>query len=163
MEKDWRTQYATNVGPYESAPLTIRKLATGKSSEVSDAQIANAFTKPTAETKKVILDLGPERGKKILYSALQKVPPNDAEGLANTILDLKRTKGYDQFIDEGMERWATNTLKHIGRANFIKKSLASAGGAAAGSTVFGPLGGMVGAAAPWGYKGAKYLAEKLRK
>lgn len=163
LEKEWRTKYAQGVGKYESAPLTMRKLAEGRWSEVSGDQVAKLFTKPTKETMQILKDLGPSAAKNILYNALQKVPLNDAEGMANTILDLKRTKGYDTFVTPEMEKWANSMLKQIRYGGAIKKGLTSVGGIAAGSALFGPMGGAVGLTAPWLWKGGKIIAEKLRK
>ncbi len=163
LEKEWRTKYAKGVGKYENAPLTMRKLAEGRWSEVSDAQLAKLFTKPTKETMQILKDLGPSAGKNILYNALQKVPLNDAEGMANTLLDLKRTKGYDEFVTPQMEEWANKMLKQVRYGSAIKKGLTSIGAATAGAAMLGPFGGVAGASAPWLWKGGKMIAEKLRK
>lgn len=168
LENEFRTKYAKNVGKYEDAPLAMRKLAEGRSSEVTGAQVAKLFTNPTKETMKILQDVGPEAGKNILYLALQKVPINDAEGLANTLLDLKRTKGYDQFIDEHMEQWANNMLKHVRNAKYIRGAMKAGGGFAAGTAIGGPIGGAVGAAAPFVAPvmkdyGGKILSKVLKK
>lgn len=171
LENEFRTKYATGVGKYEDAgdgaKNVIRKLAKGKASEVSSAQIGRVFTRPTQQVKDILTDLGPSAGRNILYNALQKVPVGDAEGMANTILDLRRTKGYDQFVTPEMESWANNMLTHVSRANLIKRSLGSLGGAVAGSAALGPVGGMIGLGAPWAYQGAKsgakFIAKKLIK
>ncbi len=142
LETDFRTKYATGVGKYEDAPLAIRKLAAGKFNEVTGDQIAKVFTNPTDQTKKILLDLGPSAGKNIIYNALQKVPMKDAEGMANTILDLKRTKGYDQFITPDMEQWANNMLKHVRNASYLKKGLIGGASLIGGGAVAGHfLGG----------------------
>lgn len=168
LENEFRTKYAQGVGKYESAPLTMRKLAEGRSSEVTGAQVAKLFTNPTKETIKILQDLGPSAGKNVLYLALQKVPLNDAEGMAKTILDLKRTKGYDQFIDAHMEQWANNMLKHVRNAAYLKGAMKAGGGFAAGTAFAGPIGGAIGAAAPFiapamkDY-GGKILSKVLKK
>lgn len=123
LENDFRQKYAKNVGKYEKAPLTIRKLASGKWNEVTPSQIGSAFTNMTSETKDILADLGPSAAKNILYNAIQHVPMGDAEALAKTILDLKQTKGYDHIIDQETEKWASNMLVHARRQNLIKKGL----------------------------------------
>ncbi len=167
LENEFRKKYAVGVAKFEDAPLAMRKLAEGRSSELSSAQIGALFSKPTKEVKAILKDLGPEAAKNILYNALQKVPVGDAEGLANTILDLKRTKGYDQFVDQKMEDWANSMLKHVKIASGVKNSMKVVGGAAAGGALLGPLGAVGGAALPFikpfAKQGMKYLSERLRK
>lgn len=171
LENEFRQKYAKGVGKYtdagQGAKNIIRKLYKGKSSEVTSAQITKIFTNPTQQTLDILKDLGPEAGRNILYNALQKVPVGDAEGMAKTILDLKRTKGFDQFIDQDMEKWANNMLSHARNVGHIKKFLTHSATAAGGSFLFGPVGGAIGAVAPSIFKGtkagAKFLASKLKK
>jgi hypothetical protein len=170
LEKDFRTKYATGAAQYENAPLTIRNLANPKNvDQVTSSQVGKAFTSMTPQTMKVLQDMGPSAGNNILYNALQKVQPGDAEGLANSILDLKRTKGYDQFVTPDQEQWANNMLSHIGTIgkikNVLKTGLGAVGGYQAGSSL--GIGGLTGAAiggtlahAP---TLAKYLVNKIKK
>ncbi len=169
LENEFRTKYATGVGPYKEAPLTMRKLAGGKAAEVTSAQVAKLFTNPTKETLHVLKDIGPAGARNILYNALQKVEVNDAEGLAKTILDLKRTKGYDQFIDDKMVDWANNMLhqaKWSGRMKEILKTGTGAGLGAAAGSILGPggtaAGATIGSALAHGPEIAKFLS-KFRK
>lgn len=179
LENEFRQQYRNFAETYEKpapgkadvgASKTLRRLAEGKNDLVTDSQIQKVFANPTAADKKIILQMGPSAARNALYAALQRVKPNDAEGMANTILDLKRTKGFDKIINSDMEKWATNMLKNVRNANLIKKAMGIAAGGAAGSAFFGPVGGAIGAGLPFipkGVKGlstgAKFLAEKLRK
>jgi hypothetical protein len=165
LENEFRTKYRENVINYhgDQSHPAIEKLSRGEWKEVTPHELEDAFTYQKPATLKILKDIGPSGVKNIIYNALQKVKPNDAKGLANTILELKRTKGYDDFITKDMEKWANNMLKHVERAGHIKQGMGSLGGAIAGSALFGPIGGVVGASSPWIGKGAKYLAEKLRK
>ncbi len=169
LENEFRQKYASGVGKYEKgakdtgASLTLRRLAEGKHSLVTDEQITKVFAHPTAADKKIMLDMGPSAARNALYSALQKVPVGDAEKMAKTVLDLKRTKGFDEIVTKDMENWAHNTLKHSSRADFLRKGLTSVGAGLAGSAMLGPVGGVLGAAAPWSLKAGKLLAEKLKK
>lgn len=169
LENDFRDKYRKfsekylhNDSENRSNPA-FRKLAKGKWSELTDNQIIKAFTHPTELGKKILEDIGPSAGRDILYLALQKVPPGDAAGLANEILKLDRTKRFSPFITPEIKNWANNMIKHTERVENIKKVIGSAGGLAAGSAVFGPIGGAIGASAPWALKGGKYLASKLLK
>jgi hypothetical protein len=165
LENEFRTKYRENVINYhgDQSHPAIEKLSRGEWKEVTPHELEDAFIYQRPATLKVLKDIGPSGVKNIIYNALQKVKQNDAKGLATTILDLKRTKGYDDFITKEMENWAHNMLKHVERAGHINKGMATAGGALVGSALFGPIGGAVGAAAPWAGVAGKYLAEKLRK
>lgn len=163
LENEFRTKYATNVGPYEAAPLAIRKLAEGKASEVTPEAIGKAFTRMTPETKKILQDLGPSAGKNIIYNALQRVLPGDAAEMAKTILELKRTKGYDQFITNDMEKWAASMQKQVSRASLIKDALKLGTGSAMGGLVGGPVGAVIGAGLPFAKEGAIKIAKKFKK
>jgi hypothetical protein len=163
LENEFRKKYATGVGKFEDAPLTMRKLAEGRWSEVTGTQMAKLFTNPTKETMQILKDVGPSIAKNILYNALQKVKPNDAKGLAETVLDLKRTKGYDQFVTPEMEDWAHKMVNQVSRSNMIRNALKVGGGATAGGLVGGPVGAMVGAGLPFAKEGASKLVKYLRK
>ncbi len=176
LENEFRQKYRTYAENYEKpgkgkaetgASLTLRRLAEGRHEKVTDAQVVKLFANPTAADKKAILDMGEGAARNALYAALQRVPAGDAEGMAKTILDLKRTKGFDKIVTPEIENWANNMLSHSKKVGLLKNVLgnvgSSLGGAAAGSAVFGPLGGAIGAAAPLGYKGAKYIAERFKK
>lgn len=163
LENEFRQKYASGVGKYEDAPLAMRKLAEGKWSEVTGTQMAKLFTNPTKETMQILKDVGPSVAKNILYNALQKVKPNDAKGLAETVLDLKRTKGYDQFVTPEMEDWAHKMVKQVSNAELIKGALKISGGAAAGGLIGGPVGAAIGAVAPFAKEGAGKLVKYLRK
>lgn len=163
LEKEFRTKYAINVAPYLDAPDVIQKLIEGRSGEVADSDIERTFSKATPEVKKILGDLGDPAKKNILYSALQRVQPGDAEGMAKLLLDLKRTKNFDSFISPEQEAWANNMLKRTSRVGLIKKALSSAGGAAAGGAVYGLPGAIIGGLAPVGYKGAKSIIHFIKK
>lgn len=159
LENEFRYKYATGVGKYEEAPLAMRKLAEGRASEVSTSQIENLFTKPTKEVKAILKDLGESAGKNIIYNALQKVPLHNAAKMADTIIDLKRTKGYDHFITPEMEQWAKNMKRRI----FMTKGLQTALSAGLGASIFGGYGAAVGAAAPHAPAVLKYASKKFMK
>lgn len=162
LERQFRSTWRTEVSPYESKGV-IEKLSSGGHSEVTPEQIGKTFTRLNENSKKVLGDLGSSAGKNILYNALQKVKPNDAEGLAKTLLELKRTKGYDKFVDKKMEDWANLTIKNVRNANAIKKALAVTAGASAGGYIGGPVGATVGAIAPFAGEGLKYLAKYIKR
>jgi hypothetical protein len=169
LEDVFRQKYRKYAETYEKgnketgASLTLRRLAEGRHSLVDDAAVVRLFSKPTAADKAAILDMGPSAARNAIYSALQRVNPGDAENMANTILDLKRTKGFDKIIDQDMESWANKMLTHVKRADMIKRIMASTGGALTGSAIFGPFGGAVGAAAPFAPKAVQYVSKFIRK
>ena len=168
LENTFRTKYAKHAETYEKgkaetgASLTLRRLAEGRTSKLDDNAIVKMFSHPTKADKQAILDMGPGAGKNAIYAAIQKVQPGDAEAMANTILDLKRTKGFDNYIDAGMEKWANNMLRHVKIADYLKGGLKSASGALAGLP-FGPLGSAVGAIAPHSPLLVKYLGKAFKK
>lgn len=162
LEKEFRTKYAKGVAKYEEAPLSMRKLATGKHENVTPDQIENLFAYPMKEVKQILNDLGPSAGKNILYNALQRVPQGNAKKMAETLLDLKRTKSYDQFVTPEMEKWAHDLLKQIKYGENIKSALASLGGGLGGFALGGPLGGALGAAGAYGYKNKEMIRDFLR-
>lgn len=163
LENEFRTKYAKNVAPYEEAGLTIRKLAEGRASEVSPAQVTSAFTKMNVHTKKILQDLGAGAGRNILYNALQKVQPGDAKAMADTILDLKRTKGFDQFVTPEMERWADKMQKQARNSELIKDALKLTTGAFTGGLIGGAPGAIIGAGLPFAKEGAIKIAKKFKK
>lgn len=173
LDSEFRQKYAQYAQTYTKgdkeagASLTLRRLAEGRHDLVDDNAIVKLFSKPTAADKQAILDMGEGAGRNAVYSALQRVKPGDAEGMANTVLDLKRTKGFDNIITPQMEEWANNMLKQARTAGMIKKSLGSVGAAGLGGVIGGLPGAMVGAALPWAkeYGGAwsKILASKFKK
>lgn len=147
LEKEFRTKYATGVGKYtdagEGARNIIRKLYKGKASEVTSAQIDRVFSHPTEQVKQILQDIGPEGGKNILYNALRSVKPGDAEAMANTVLELKRTKGFDQFVTPEMEEWANKMLKQVRVSGRIRHVIRVGSGAAAGGILGHGVGGAV--------------------
>jgi len=167
LENEFRQKYASGVGKYadagEGAKNIIRKLYKGKWQEVTPNQIGRVFSRPTTEVKEILKEIGPSGSKNILYNALQKVPVGDAEGLANTLLDLKRTKGYDQFITNDMEDWAQKTLTQVKRSKMIKNALGSLGGAGAGYAAFGPAGAAIGLGAPFAKQGLQKVGHYLKR
>ena len=120
LENEFRLKYATGVGKYENAPNVIKKLAAGKWQEVTANEIEKVFTNPTKETLEILKDAGPSIARNILYNALQKVKPGDAEGIAKTILELKRTKGYDRFVTKEIEDHAHKILRQVSITKAIK-------------------------------------------
>jgi hypothetical protein len=173
LENQFRNKYQQYAKTYEKgnketgASLTLRRLAEGRHDLVNDQAVVKLFANPTAADKKAILDMGEGAARNALYAAVQKVPENDAAGLANTILDLKRTKGFDKVVTSQMEDWANNMLKHVNRVNNIRKAAGMAGGAMAGGAVFGPFGAVAGASLPYVAKAlphvGKYLGKYLKK
>jgi hypothetical protein len=173
LDSQFRQKYAQYAQTYTKgdkemgASLTLRRLAEGRHDLVDDSAITRLFSKPTAADKQAILDMGSGAGRNAIYSALQRVKPGDAEGMANTLLELKRTKGFDKFITPEMETWANNMLNQTRRAGMIKKSIGSVAGMGVGAMAGGPLGAVIGGALPWGkeYGAAwgKILASKFKK
>lgn len=163
LDLDWRTKYATGVPKYEEAGPTIRKLSSGDWQELSPQKVINSFVYDNKKTKEVLKDLGPSAGKNILYLALQKVQPNDAEGLAKAILDLKRTKGFDKFITPEIEEAAIKLQKQARYSSGIKNALKATGGAAMGGMIGGPLGAVAGAALPFGKEAFQIALKKYKK
>jgi len=173
LDSTFRQKYARYAETYAKgeketgASLTLRRLAEGRHDLVTDNQIVRLFSNPTKADQKAILDMGEGAARNAIYSALQRVPVGDAEGMAKTIIDLKRTKGFDKIITPHMEEWAANMLTQVRRSGMIKKSLGSAGGMALGGALGGPVGAAVGAALPWGKEfgsaWSKILASKLKK
>lgn len=168
LENTFRTKYAKHAETYEKgkaetgASLTLRRLAEGRASRVDDAAIVKLFSHPTAADKKAILDMGEGAARNALYAALQHVPLGDAEKMAETILDLKRTKGFDRIVTTEIEQQANNMLKQFHRAKYIKGGLKTASGALAGLP-FGPLGSAIGAVAPHSPMLLKYLGKAFQK
>lgn len=168
LENEFRHKYSDYAKTYEKgkaetgASQTLRRLAEGRTSQVDDAAVVKLFSHPTAADKKAILDMGAGAGRNAIYAAIQKVQPRDAEAMANTILDLKRTKGFDKYIHADMEKWAHNMLRQIKTSNYIKGGLKTASGALAGLP-FGPLGSAVGAIAPHAPMLTKYLGKAFKK
>lgn len=177
LENEFRTKYKDYAQTYEKGKkevgpsLTLRRLAEGRPDLVTDAAVVKLFSNPTAADKKALLDMGESAGRNALYSALQKVPARDAEKMAETILDLKRTKGFDKIVTKEIENWANNMLKHVSHVDKIKTVLGSAAGATLGGLAGGGTGAAVGMVAPALFKGAKsgaqlgakYLSKYLKK
>lgn len=164
LENEFRQKYATNVAPYEEAGLTIRKLADPKKmSEVSPAQVTRTFGRPNANTKKILQDIGPSGTRNILYNALMKVEPGNAEGMAKTILDLKRTKGFDSIVSADMEKWANGMLKRTKYSNLASKGSKTAAGALGGFAFGGLPGAVIGGALPHIPKTVEYLSKYLKR
>lgn len=170
LENEFRQKYANYAEKYEKgaketgASLTLRRLAEGRGHLVDDAAVVKLFSKPTAADKKVLLDMGEGAARNAIYAALQKVPMNDAEGIAKTVLDLKRTKGFDEIITVDMEKNANNILKQVRQSNFLKDALKTGAGAAAGALSIGGLAGAgIGGALANSPKIAKYIAERFKK
>lgn len=167
LETEFRTKYAQGVGKYEDAGegarKIIKKLASGKSTEVTPAQINRIFSRPTDEVKRILQDLGSSAGRNILYNALLKVPEGDAESMATTLLDLKKTKGFDQFVTPEMENWANGMLKRIKTAKMVKQVGAPLAGAAGGFMMGGVPGAVVGAALPYANKVPSLISKYLKR
>lgn len=164
LENEFRQKYATQVAPYEEAGKTIRNLADPKKvSEVTPAQINRVFGRPNENTKKVLRDIGPSGARNILYNALIKVPEGDAEGMAKTVLDLKKTKGFDSIVSSDMEKWANDMLKRTSRANLARVSAKTGSGALAGLAIGGLPGSLIGAALPNIPKGMEYFSKLLKR
>lgn len=176
LEGEFRQKYKSYASKYKKgekdagSSLTLRRLAEGKHSLVTDSQVTKVFSNPTISDKRIMLDMGPSAARNALYAALQRVPEGNAEEMAKTVLDLKRTKGFDNIVTKEMEDWATNMLSYVGKTESIRRNLSNTGriathgaSALAGGMLGGPIGAAVGAALPFGWKTAKYLAEKLKK
>lgn len=176
LETQFRQKYQKFASNYDKGKKgvgsseTLRNLAEGKNDLVTDAQITKVFGHPTEADKRIILDMGPSAARNALYSALQRVKPNDAEAMANTVIDLKRTKGFDNIVTKEMEEWANNMLHYLNKSESIRRNLSNSGkiaahgaGALGGAMLGGPMGAAIGSALPFAWKGTKYIAEKLRK
>jgi hypothetical protein len=169
LENEFRSKYKDYARTYEKgkketgASLTLRRLAEGRHELVSDADVIRLFSHPTKSDKKAILEMGASGARNAIYAALQKVPVGDAEKMAHTILDLKRTKGFDEIITPEFEKLALDALRRSKISQLVRGSSKTFGGAAVGGLLGGPVGAVVGGALPFGWKGAKFIAEKLRK
>lgn len=160
LEKTFRTKWATGPAKYEDAQTVIKKLSKGKASEVTDQQIIKVFTRPDDVTKKIIKELGPSVGKNVLYSALNKVKPGDYENMAETILELKRTKGFDDIVTKDIEKWANDILARGKTSERVGYALKGTAGAIAGGVLGGPVGATIGSIGTLGYP---YLKEAIKK
>jgi len=168
LENEFRTSWREHVVPYQEAGNTIRKLANGKWEEIEPSQLAKAFTYNNKMTRKVLDDVGEKIGKKLIYNAVKNVPEGDYKKLAETLLDLKQTKGYDRFITKEIEDWAHNMLKHGNRAENIIKAMKATGGGLAGSLAGGILGhpgigASIGAIAPFSGDLGKMIMKQFGK
>ncbi len=163
LDLEWRKKYAQGVPKFEEAGPTIKKLSSGDWQELTPSQITKAFTYDNKKTREVIKDLGPSAGKNILYLALQKVGDSDAEALGNAILDLKKNKGFDKFIDSNMEKQAKKLVSQSKHASLIKGALKGVGGAAAGGMIGGPFGAIIGGALPFGKEAVQLALKKYKK
>ena len=149
---------------YSGAKLTIQRLADPKrASEVSEADIIKTFTKPNQTTKDIMKELGPSVGSNILYAALSKVRPGDYDKMADTILELKRTKGFDRIVTPNMEAWANAIQSKSKKLGYIRKGLMSIGGATLGGALLGEHWAALGALAPFASKSLKSLLSKYKK
>ncbi len=113
-------------------------------SQVTSNDVVKLFTKPDENTLEVIKQLGPSVGGHVIHSALTKVKPGDYEKMAENILNLSKTKGFERFISKDMIDWANSMKKRSKVSSLVKKSGTTAGGAIAGGLVGGPIGGVVG-------------------
>lgn len=147
------------IGPSQ----TLRNLAEGRSDLVNDEQVVKLFSNPTKADLEAIKDMGEGAARNAMYAALQRVKPNDAEGIATGILELKRTKGFDNIVTPEIENWANDMLKRVKYSGLIKKTLGSAGAGTIGGAMFGPAGAVAGLAAPWAKPTAELLIKKFRK
>lgn len=165
LENNFRYKYASNVGPYEEAGEVIRNLSNpDKVSEVSPAQITKVFGRPSKDVKKVLQDIGPSGARNILYNALLKAPEGDAEGMANTLLDLKRTKGFDNIVSSDMEQWAKKILKRSKYSNVASRAVKTAAGGVGGYLLGGNyLGALGGAALVNSPKILEYISKYAKK
>lgn len=169
LEYTFRKKWAEGPAKYsdKKTELTIKRLVNGDASKLSDSDIVSTFSKPNKMTKKIMQELGTSIGSDVLYSALQKIKPGDAEGMANTILEYYRTTGLKRFIRKDMLDWANAMVKRTSKAAKIRKGLGVAGGATGGAlagSLFGPvgatLGGIAGASTPFA---KQYLIKVLGK
>lgn len=176
LENDFRRQYKAYAETYGKGKKGIgssevlRNLANGKHELVTDAQIIKVFGHPTEADKKIILDMGPSAAKNAIYAALQRVKPGDAEEMVKTILDLKRTKGFDKIITKEMEDWAHKMHTYLSHSERIRNNLSKFGSIAShvvppavGAGLGGPVGAAIGAAIPLGWKSAKYIKGMMKK
>lgn len=161
LEYEFRSKYARNVGKYENAGKgakdIIRNLSSDKWSQVTPSQVERIFSYPTKQVMEIIKDIGPSGARNIIYNAMRKVQSGDAAGLSKMILEMKQTKGMQQFVTPEMEQWAINMNKRSKTAEYIKNALSSAGAAGAGGALFGPVGAIIGGTLPLGYKAGKKL------
>lgn len=169
LENVFRRKYAKYAETYEKgkaetgASLTLRRLAEGRTDKVTDNAIVKLFAHPTKADKQALLDMGEGAARNAVYAALQKVPQGEAKQMAETILDLKRTKGFDQIITPEMEAWAHGMVKQTSRVEYIKNALSLGGFGAAGLALGGPAGAVIGAFTPKAIKGIKAIMSKKHK
>lgn len=154
LDKDFRKKYSSYATTYEKGDketgpsLTLRRLASGRHSLVSDNDIVQLFSHPTESDKKALLDMGSSASRNAIYAALQKVKPNDAAGMANTLIDLKKTKGFDNIITPDIEKWANDQLRNIKNVKSINNYTTALTGATVGGLLGGPVGTAIGLTAP---------------
>lgn len=115
VEKEYRTKWAQGPAKYSSeAELTLQRLASGKQgklNKVTGKNVIDLFTKPDENTMAVIQELGPSVGRHVVYSAINKLKPDQYNEMANTILDLSTKRGFEGFITKDLKDWANRVLK----------------------------------------------------
>ena len=152
-------KYAINVGPYEDASFIVRKLASGDTKGILPESIDRLFSNPNPkkEILKIIGDIGPSGWNNLVYNMLSKYKVGDVKNMANAILEGAR-KG-SPIITEDMVTAANHALKR-GRISDLVK--AGAGGAA-GAATFGPVGAVIGAAAPYAVANKDLLLNAIKR
>lgn len=124
---------------------------------ITSQQINKVFSNPTESTLKIISSLPDEARGHLLYNVLQNVNPNDVNKFANTILDLKKTKGYSYLVNKELEDFAKNLLKRQKNRSIVADLALFAGGSL---TPAGPFGGALAVGAKHAYP---HIAKVLGK
>lgn len=161
--QEFLNKWREGVSHFESSETTSA-LSRGEPSGVKPSEIASTFAHPDKNILKIIRDMGDPLKKHIVANELLKLDPKNAKKIAQTILDMKKHKGYEHYITPEMEKWAKDMLKHVKRATLIKEGIGSSLGATAlGLFTGSPYGAIVGAALPMGRKPLVNMYEALKR
>jgi hypothetical protein len=153
----FRQKWSENVKPYHSSDLLTRITKQDRTSGIEPSELDREFGFPDKEAQKIAEDIGPSGTGNILYNQLQKVKPNDVEGLIEALQEAERTQGYGRYIDSGMKETSKQIQKQMKNKNIGLSALAAALGAAGG----GIPGAMAGGGSILAYKYATPIARKL--
>jgi hypothetical protein len=169
LQRTFSKKWATGPAKYADAEKTLQRLASGKQgvvTKVTSNDIVRTFTRPDEKTLAAIKEMGPSVGRNVIYSAISKIKPGEGKEVADTIIELSRKPGFENFVTDDIKAWSENMLKRTKKSELAKKGLSIGGGALAGSALgpFGTIGGaLLGGTLPFAKEYIKLLPKYLQK
>lgn len=148
----FNTKWRENVSPYTSSTLLSSISKNPNFKGLTQSDIRGIFSNPTNEASKILGDIGEAGRGNVLFNEIQKINPKVAGDLAEKLLELRKTGGYQETISPEMKGLADNlAARSLWRERAAKGAL-TAGGAGLGELFGGPFGALVGGAIGAGAK-----------